>query len=76
MSAGYYIDRPSAEKEAVDRWENEGGRLGRNHDYIFDLVLVPPIVFLDRVMEIRRLGKRDDISHVKFLASDRMRFEL
>ena len=36
MSEGYYIHKPGAEKEAVERWENEGGRLGLNYDYIFD----------------------------------------
>ena len=29
MATGYYIHKPSADWEAVERWENEGGRL--NH---------------------------------------------
>jgi len=32
MSVSYYIRRLSVEKDAVDRWENEGGRLGPKHD--------------------------------------------
>lgn len=37
MLAGYYIQKSSAEKEAVERWENEGGRLSQNHYHILDL---------------------------------------
>lgn len=38
MAAGYYIDKRIAEKKAVERWENEGGRLSQNHDQILDSV--------------------------------------
>lgn len=31
MATGYYIHKLSAEKEALERWENEGGQLGQNH---------------------------------------------
>jgi hypothetical protein len=38
MAAGYYIHKPSSEKAAVERWENEGGRLGQNYDFILDSI--------------------------------------
>ena len=28
MARGYYMHDPIAEKEPLERWENEGGRLG------------------------------------------------
>jgi hypothetical protein len=35
MASGYYIRERSAEWEAVQRWENEGGRFPQHHDYSF-----------------------------------------
>jgi hypothetical protein len=34
MATNYYIHKLSAEKDAVERWENEGGRLGQNNDEV------------------------------------------
>jgi len=36
MITGYYIHERIGELEAVERWENEGGRLSQNHDYVLD----------------------------------------
>ena len=36
MTTGYYSHEPSAEWGAVERWENEGGRLREKRDYILD----------------------------------------
>jgi len=30
MARGYYIHNAIAEKEPLERWENEGGRLGQS----------------------------------------------
>ena len=38
MATGYLIHTPSVEKQALERWENEGGQLGQNHGFIFDSV--------------------------------------
>ena len=71
MAAGYYIDKRSAEKEAVDRWENEGGRLTQNHEYILDSVGEDYRRHKGQAMPIERLHKRDDIMNAMlFLASD------
>ena len=32
MAADYYIREPSDEREVVERWENEGGRLRQNDE--------------------------------------------
>jgi hypothetical protein len=34
MATRYYNYDTLAEREPVERWENEGGRLGQKHDYI------------------------------------------
>ena len=39
MWTGYYIYEVSVEKEAVDRWENEGGRLGEDYLRHMDQVM-------------------------------------
>ena len=36
MTTGYYIAETSAEREAIARWENEGGRVRQGYDYAFD----------------------------------------
>ena len=75
MATGYSIYKRSAEKEALERWENEGGRLSQNHDFILDSIGEDYRRQKDQVMQIGRLGKRDEISHVKlFLTSDKAKF--
>lgn len=72
MATGYYIQKRGAEKEALERWENEGGRLVQNHDYILDSIGEEYRRHNDQVMQIRTLGKRDEVSHLKlFFASDK-----
>ena len=72
MATGYSIYKRSAEKEALERWENAGGPLRQNHDFILDAIGEDYRRQRDQVMKIGRLGKRDEISHVKlFLTSDK-----
>ena len=71
MATGYYSHEARAEWEAVERWENEGGRHGQNHDLYFDTI-GDDYRHKDQVMPIRGLDKRDEISLVKlFLPSDK-----
>ena len=39
MLPGYYRHETSVEKEAVERWENEGGRLGEDYLRHMDQVM-------------------------------------
>ena len=72
MATGYSIHKRSAEKEALERWENEGGRLVQNHDFILDSIGDEYRRHKGQVMQIRTRDQRDAISHVKlFLASDK-----
>lgn len=71
MSTGYYIHKSSAEWEGVDRWENEGGRLGQNNDYILDSIGEDYRRHMDQVMPIGSVGKRDQIPYAMFLVSDK-----
>ena len=34
MTTRYFIYKGSVEKDALDRWENEGGRLRQDRDYM------------------------------------------
>ena len=36
MTADYYIQERSSEKHAVERWENEGGRLPQDRHHSYD----------------------------------------
>lgn len=72
MAPGYSIHKRSVEKEALERWENEGGRFVQNHDLILDSIGEEYGLHKGQVMQIRTRGQRDAISHVKFfLASDK-----
>ena len=72
MEPGYSIDKRSGEKEALERWENEGGRLVQNHDFVLDPIGEEYRRHKGQVMQIRTRGQRDAISHLKFfLASDK-----
>jgi len=72
MATRYYIHKPSAEKEAVERWENEGGRLGRNHAYLLDSIGDASLRHVEQAMPSRRHRTRDELSHMKFFhGSDR-----
>ena len=35
MTSDRYSEEPSAERDAVQRWENEGGKLRQHHEYRF-----------------------------------------
>ena len=72
MATRYYSHDPRAEWEAVERWENEGGRLRQKHDYILDAIADDYRRHMDEVRPIRRGRKPDEISHVKlFLPADK-----
>ena len=59
MATGYYIHGRSAELEAVERWENEGGGLSQTHDYVLDSPGENYLRHKDQAMAIGRLAKRD-----------------
>ena len=59
MPTGHYKHKSSAEWEAVERWENEGGRLSQNHDYILKSIGENYLRHTDQVMPmIGSAGKR------------------
>jgi len=67
----YYIHESSAEWEAFERWENEGGRLQQNHDLSIDSIGEDYLRRMEQTIPIGRLGEPDDIDHaILFLASD------
>ena len=58
MARGDYV-LTSAEWEAVERWENEGGRFTQSHDYMFYPIGKDHLWQADQAMPIGSLGKRD-----------------
>ena len=52
MATGYYIRKQSSEWEAVERWENEGGRVGEKHDDVLDSIFDQYLPHLDQVSGI------------------------
>ena len=38
MATDYYVHEPSAHQEAIERWENEGGRLQQQHRHSYDSI--------------------------------------
>ncbi len=69
MATGYYIHEPIAEWEAVDRWENEGGRLGQHHQNILDSIGKEYMRHTDQAIAIERLAKRNEIRHAMVISS-------
>ena len=65
MATGYFIQGRRAELEAVQRWENEGGRLSQDHDYVLDSVREDHLRHNDHAMPIGRLAKRDASNNPK-----------
>ena len=76
MASGYYIRKPSAEWEAVERWENEGGRLRQRHDYGLDSIGEDYTRHMERAIPIKSLGKRNEINPAMLLhaASDKANY--
>ncbi|HEX8142322.1 MAG TPA: SDR family oxidoreductase [Pyrinomonadaceae bacterium] len=71
----YYIPESGAEWEAVDSWENEGGRLRQNHDWSLDSIGEDYLRRMEQAIPVGRLGEPDDIAHAMlFLASDEAKF--
>ncbi|HEX8138221.1 MAG TPA: SDR family oxidoreductase [Pyrinomonadaceae bacterium] len=71
----YYIPESSAEWEAFERWENEGGRLRQNHDLSLDSIGEDYLRRMEEAIPAGRLGEADDIAHAMlFLASDEAKF--
>jgi hypothetical protein len=65
MAKRYYNYESQGEWEPVDRWENEGGRLEQKHDYVLDSIGDDDRRHIDVDAQIRKTGKRDDISRVR-----------
>jgi hypothetical protein len=77
MATRYYSYDPRAEWEPVERWENEGGRLDQKHDYILDSIGDDYRRHIDVDIQIRKTGKRDDISRVgPLLPSNNQHYQL
>lgn len=69
-AADYYIHESSAEWEAFERWENEGGRLRQNHDLSLDSIGEDYLRRMEQAIPVCRLGEPDDIAYAMlFLAS-------
>jgi NAD(P)-dependent dehydrogenase (short-subunit alcohol dehydrogenase family) len=74
-AADYYIPESSAESEAFERWENEGGRLWQNHDLSLDSIGQDYLRGMEHAIPIGRLGEPDDFTRAMlFLASDDAKF--
>jgi NAD(P)-dependent dehydrogenase (short-subunit alcohol dehydrogenase family) len=74
-AADYYIDESSDEWEAVERWENEGGRVQQNHDLSLDSIGEDYVRRMEHAIPIGRLGEPDDIAYaMSFLTSDEAKF--
>ncbi|HEX8650873.1 MAG TPA: SDR family oxidoreductase [Pyrinomonadaceae bacterium] len=71
----YYIHELSIEGEAVERWENEGGRLRQNHDWSLDSIGEDYLRRMEHAIPIGRLSEPDDIAHAMLiLTSDEAKF--
>jgi len=71
MARGDYV-LTSAEWEAVERWENEGGRLTQSHDYNFDPIGKDYLWQVDQTMRSEVSVNEIGILPVKlFVASDK-----
>lgn len=74
-AADYYINESSDEWEAVERWENEGGRGRQNHDLSLDAIGEDYLSRMEHAIPIGRLGEHDDIAYAMlFLASDEAKY--
>lgn len=71
MTADYYIQEPSAEWEAVERWENEGGRLGQRHHRSHDSIGEAYLRHMEQAFPSRRLGEPNHIARRNVLTSTR-----
>ena len=65
MATGYFIQGPSGELEAVQRWENEGGRLSQNHGHVLDSVRDDHLRHQKQATPTGRLAKRDASNNPK-----------
>ena len=74
-AADNYINESKAEWEAVERWENEGGRIRQHHDLSLDSIGEEYLRRMEQAIPIGRLGKPDDIAHAMlFLSSDEAKY--
>ena len=65
MATGYFIQGRRAELEAVQRWENEGGRLSQNHGHVLDSVRDDHLRHQKQATPTGRLAKRDASNNPK-----------
>ena len=65
MATGHYIQGRSAELEAMQRWENEGGRLSENHGHVLDSVRDDHLRHQKQATPTGRLAKRDASNNPK-----------
>lgn len=74
-AADYYIHESSDKWEAVERWENEGGRIRRHHDLSLDSIGEEYLRRMEQAIPVGRHGEPDDIAHAMlFLASDEAKY--
>lgn len=74
-TADYYFHESSYEWEAVERWENEGGRVQQNHELSLDSIGEDYLRRVEQAIPIGRLGEPDDIAYAMlFLASDEAKY--
>ena len=64
MTTGYYIHERRPELEAVERWENEGGRLGRGPEHVVDAIREDyrNRRYMDQLTPIATFAKRDAVN--------------
>ena len=74
-AADYYINESSDEWEAVERWENEGGRGQQNYDLTLDSIGEDYLGRMEHAIPNGRLGEPYDIAYAMlFLASDEAKY--
>ena len=74
-AADYYINESSDVWKAVERWENEGGRLRQNHDLSHDSIGEDYLRRIEHAIPTGRIGEPDDIAYAMlFLASDEAKY--
>ena len=66
-AADYYIHESSAKRKALERWENEGGRVRHNHDLSLDSIGEDYQRRMEQAIPVGRLGEPDDIDYAMLL---------